>query len=194
MFNKLSSTALIQNYSKIYPYVRPYWVRALIAILITIPIGSMDAVIAWSLKPYMDVVMLEQQATAQQAMLIPVLIIVFSSLQSIFNYTATYMNTWVGQKISQGVKIDLFDKLMHYHAAYFDRINSGDVLFRFNSDVDAACSGLLANLKLFTTRLFSSISLIVVLFYNSWQLAVVAVLVLAGALYPLTTVRKKISV
>jgi len=36
----------------------------LIAVLITIPIGSMDAVIAWSLKPYMDVVMLEQQATA----------------------------------------------------------------------------------------------------------------------------------
>jgi len=152
----------------------------------------MDAVIAWSLKPYMDVVMLEQQATASQTMLIPVLIIVFSSLQSLFNYTATYMNTWVGQKIAQGVKIDLFDKLMHYNAGYFDKLNSGDVLFRFNNDVDMACSGLLSNLKLFTTRVFSSISLIAVLFYNSWQLALVAVVVLVGALYPLTTVRRKI--
>lgn len=164
----------------------------MIAVLITIPIGSMDAVIAWSLKPYMDVVMLEQQATASQTMLIPVLIIVFSSLQSLFNYTATYMNTWVGQKIAQGVKIDLFDKLMHYNAGYFDKLNSGDVLFRFNNDVDMACSGLLSNLKLFTTRVFSSISLIAVLFYNSWQLALVAVVVLVGALYPLTTVRRKI--
>ena len=189
---KLSSSPLIQNYSKIYPYVKPYWIRALIAVLITIPIGSMDAVIAWSLKPYMDVVMLEQQATTAQTMLIPVLIIVFSSLQSLFNYTATYMNTWVGQKIAQGVKIDLFDKLMHYNAGYFDKLNSGDVLFRFNNDVDMACSGLLANFKLFTTRVFSSISLIAVLFYNSWQLALVAVVVLAGALYPLTTVRRKI--
>lgn len=164
----------------------------MIAVLITIPIGSMDAVIAWSLKPYMDVVMLEQQATTAQTMLIPVLIIVFSSLQSLFNYTATYMNTWVGQKITQGVKIDLFDKLMHYNAGYFDKLNSGDILFRFNNDVDMACSGLLSNLKLFTTRVFSSISLIAVLFYNSWQLALVAVVVLLGALYPLTTVRRKI--
>ena len=192
MLNKLKQTSLIQNYSKIYPYVKPYWVRALIAVLITIPIGSMDAVIAWSLKPYMDVVMLEQQATTTQAALIPLLIIIFSSMQSMLNYTATYLNTWVGQKIAQDVKIDLFDKLMHYNAAYFDRCNSGDILFRFNNDVDLACSGLLSNLKLFTTRVFSSISLIGVLFYNSWQLALVAVLVLLGALYPLTTVKRKI--
>jgi len=192
MLKKLKQASLIQNYSKIYPYVKPYWIRALIAVLITIPIGSMDAVIAWSLKPYMDIVMLEQQTTASQTMLIPILIIVFSSLQSLFNYTATYLNTWVGQKIAQGVKIDLFDKLMHYNAAYFDKMNSGDVLFRFNNDVDLACSGLLSNLKLFTTRVFSSLSLIGVLFYNSWQLALVAVVVLLGALYPLTTVKRRI--
>ena len=192
LLTKLNNINLVQNYRKILPYVKPYWVRAMIAVLITIPIGSMDAVIAWSLKPYMDVVMLEQQATTTQAALIPLLIIIFSSMQSMLNYTATYLNTWVGQKIAQDVKIDLFDKLMHYNAAYFDRCNSGDILFRFNNDVDLACSGLLSNLKLFTTRVFSSISLIGVLFYNSWQLALVAVLVLLGALYPLTTVKRKI--
>lgn len=190
--NTLTSSYTIQNYCKILPYVKPYWKRAVIAILITIPIGAMDAVIAWSLKPYMDVVMLEQQATTIQTAIIPILIILFSSIQSIFNYAATYLNTWVGQKISQDVKIDLFDKLMHYNAAFFDKRNSGDILYRFNKDVDTACSGLLANLKLFTTRLFSSLSLIIVLFYNSWQLAIVAVVVLAGALYPLTTVKRKI--
>lgn len=102
------------------------------------------------------------------------------------------MNTWVGRKIANDVKTDLFDKLMTYDAAYFDKTNSGDVLFRFNNDVDLACNGLLSNLKLFTTRVFSSLSLIAVLFYNSWQLAIVAVIVLFGALYPLTTVRRKI--
>lgn len=187
-----SEISILKNYRKMYPYVRPYWKRALLAVTITLPIGAMDAVIAWSLKPYMDVVMLEQQATTIQTAIIPVLIILFSLLQSVFNYTATYMNTWVGQKISQDVKIDLFDKLMHYNAAYFDKKNSGDILYRFNKDVDTACSGLLANLKLFTTRLFSSLSLIAVLFYNSWQLAIVAVIILVGALYPLTTVKRKI--
>lgn len=189
---KIGSLYIVKNYSKILPYVKPYWKRALLAVLITLPIGAMDAVIAWSLKPYMDVVMLEKQTTTFQTALIPFLIILFSAIQSVFNYTATYMNTWVGQKIAQDVKIDLFDKLMHYNAAYFDKRNSGDILYRFNKDVDLACSGLLSNLKLFTTRVFSSISLIGVLFYNSWQLALVAVLVLLGALYPLTTVKRKI--
>lgn len=188
---KIKSTNLVKNYSKILPYVRPYWLRALAAVLVTIPIGSMDAVIAWSLKPYMDVVMVEKSAAA--TWYIPFLIIIFSCLQSGLSYMATYLNTWVGRKISNDVKIDLFNKLMHYDASFFDTNTSGNVLFRFNNDVDAACNGLLSNMKLFTTRLFSSISLIVVLFYNSWQLAIIAVIVLLGALYPLTTVRRRIN-
>ena len=188
--NKIKSSYIFTNYSKIYPYVKPYWARALIAVLITIPIGSMDAVIAWSLKPYMDVVMVSHSTAATSY--IPILIIVFSVLQSVLNYTATYLNTWVGRKIANDVKITMFDKLMHCEAAYFDTHNSGDIQFLFNNNVDGACNGLLANLKLFTTRVFSSISLIAVLFYNSWQLAIVAVIVLLGALYPLTTIRRKI--
>ena len=65
--DKINSLYAVQNYRKILPYVRPYWIRALLAVLITIPIGSMDAVIAWSLKPYMDVVMVEK-STASTAL------------------------------------------------------------------------------------------------------------------------------
>lgn len=196
MFQKLKakilSMNLVVNYKKILPYVKPYWGRALTAVLITIPIGSMDAVIAWALKPYMDVVMVEKSTGGSSTLLIPILIIVFSSLQSILTYSATYLNTWVGQKISMDVKKTLFGKLMRYNAAFFDKNTSGDIIFRFNNDVDSACSGLLNNMKLFTTRLFSSLSLIAVLFYNSWQLAIVATAILLGALYPLTRVRKRI--
>lgn len=70
MFQKLKAKFLnlnlIVNYRKILPYVKPYWGRALTAVLITIPIGSMDAVIAWALKPYMDVVMVEKIQWALQ--------------------------------------------------------------------------------------------------------------------------------
>ncbi len=188
--NKIKNSYMIKNYSKIYPYVKPYTFRALVAVLITIPIGAMDAVIAASLKPYMDVVMVEKSTSSTSY--IPLLIIIFSILQSLLNYTATYMNTWVGRKIANDVKMDLFKKLMHYDASFFDRKNSGDIQLQFNNQVDMACNGLLSNLKLFTTRVFSSLSLIAVLFYNSWQLAIVAVIILLGALYPLTTIRRKI--
>lgn len=187
---KLRKFNWFQNYSRMMEYVKPYWFRALVALLITIPIGAMDAVIAWALKPYMDVVLVQKSMTATSY--IPLLIIVFSCLQSGMNYLATYMNTWVGRKIANDMKIKLFDKLMTFDAAFYDKTNSGEVMMRFNGDVDLACNGLLSNLKLFTTRVFSSLSLVAVLFYNSWQLAIIAVVVLFGALYPLTTVRRKI--
>ena len=187
---KLRKFNWFQNYSRMMEYVKPYWFRALVALLITIPIGAMDAVIAWALKPYMDVVLVQKSMTATSY--IPLLIIVFSCLQSGMNYLATYMNTWVGRKIANDMKIKLFDKLMTFDATFYDKTNSGEVMMRFNGDVDLACNGLLSNLKLFTTRVFSSLSLVAVLFYNSWQLAIIAVVVLFGALYPLTTVRRKI--
>ncbi len=188
--NKVVSSNLVINYRKMYPYVKPYWGRALAAVLITIPIGSMDAVIAWVLKPYMDVVMLEK--STKTASFLPLLIIAFSLAQSLLNYAATYLNAWVGNRITMDLKFDLFKKMMRYDPTFFDKNTSGQVLYKFNNDAEMACSGLLANLKLFTTRLFSSLSLIAVLFWNSWQLSIIALIVLFGALYPLAAVRKKI--
>ena len=188
--DKLLGVYTFKNYALIFPYVKPYWFRALIAVVITIPVGMMDAVIAWALKPFMDVVLVEKQTG--WTMYIPLMIVVFSVLQALFTYIATYMNTWVGNRIALDIKRLLFNKLLRSDASFFDKSNSGDVLFRFNNDAEAACSGLLSNMKLFTTRFFSSLSLIAVLFYNSWQLAVVAVVVMFGALLPLTRVRKRL--
>lgn len=181
---------IIQNYRNIYPFIQPYQGRAILAMLVTVPLGAMDAVIAWVLKPYMDIVMIEK--TVKTTSLLPLLIVLFSLLQSFLSYASNYLNTWVGQKISMDVKRKLFKKMMHFDAAYFDKTTSGTAMMRFNKDAETACSGLLSNIKLFTTRLFSSISLIFVLIYNSWQLSIIAIVILLGALLPLTTVRKKI--
>ncbi len=189
LINKFKNTHFIQDYSQMWPFIKPYWGRALCAILITIPVGAMDAVIAWALKPYMDVMMIEKSANTSW---IPIIIILFSAIQGVLTFTASYMNTWVGQRIASDVKISLFEKLMKFDATYFDANTSGNILMRFNNDVDAACNGLLSNLKQFSTRFFSSISLIIVLFYNSWQLALIAVFILFCALFPLTRVRKRI--
>ena len=186
----IKSTQAYVNYSKIMPYVKPYWFRALLAVLICIPIGSLDAVIALSLKPYMDLVMVEKSVNSPWY--IPFAIVAFTTLQGFLNYLATYMNTWVGTKITNDLKLDLYKKMLTLETAFFDKKKSGDIVFRFNNDADLACAGLLDNLKTFVSRLFSSLSLVGVLFYNSWQLALIAVFVLGCAFLPLTKIRKRI--
>lgn len=187
---KLNNVQMIHNYKRMFPYVKPYLVRAVLAVLVTIPIGSFDALTAWILKPYMDVVLVEKQVHAVSLM--PLVIVLGSALQSFCNYAATYLNTWVGAKITMALKLDLYKKLLYKDAAYFDHTSSGDIIMKYSTCAESACSGLLANVKLFTTRIFSSISLIAVLFWNSWQLSIVALIFMFGALLPLTTVKKKI--
>lgn len=187
---KLKESHICRNYSKILPYVKPYWFRALMAMFLCIPIGAMDAVIALSLKPYMDLVMVEK--SLQSSWLIPCGIVLFTCIQGVLNYLATYLNTWVGGKITNDLKLALYKKMLTFETGFFDRRKSGDIVFRFNNDADTACSGLLEHLKIFVSRLFSSVSLIAVLFYNSWQLALIAVAVLGGAFLPLANLRKRI--
>ncbi len=190
IIEKLKQTEFYINYSRMFPYIKPYWFRALLAVLICIPIGSLDAVIALSLKPYMDLVMVEK--SIQSPWYIPFGIVAFTTIQGFLNYLAIYLNTWVGGKITNDLKMDLYQKMLTFEPAFFDKKKSGDIIFRFSTDADTACNGLLDNLKIFVSRLFSSISLICVLFYNSWQLAIIAVVILCGAFLPLANIRKRI--
>ena len=160
------------------------------ALLLAVPIGCLDAVIALSLKPYMDVVMVEKNMSSPWY--IPLLIVIFTSIQGLLNYLSTYLNDWVTYKVTNDLKRALYNKLMHKSSFYFDSKTSGDSLKRFNNDADRACSGLLGNIKLIVSRIFSSLSLICVLIYNSWQLALIAIFILICALIPLSKVKSRI--
>lgn len=180
----------VVNYGRMWPYVKPVWFRALCSMLICIPIGSLDAVIALALKPYMDLVMVDK--SIQSPWYIPLGIVAFTSIQGGLKYMSSYLATWVGSKITNALKYDLYKKLLTFPTEFYDKRNSGDVIFQFNNMADSACVGLLDNLSVFTQRIFSSISLVCVLFYNSWQLALIAVVVLGCAFAPVAKIQKRI--
>jgi subfamily B ATP-binding cassette protein MsbA len=179
-----------EHYKKIWPFIKPYWFRALLTLLICIPVGALDSVVALALKPYMDYVLIDKSESSPTY--IPLLIVAFTTVQGFLNYAATYLNTWVGTKINHDLKRSLFKKLMGLETAFYDKNASGDVIQRFVTDADLACMGLLENLKLFVSRFFSSLSLICVLIYNSWQLSIIAIIVLLCALLPLSQVKRRI--
>ncbi len=182
--------SFIEHYKQVWPFVKPYWVRALLSVLICIPVGALDSVIALALKPYMDNVLVDKNTASP--IYIPILIVAFTTVQGFLNYAATYLNTWVGSRINHDMKRALFKKLLRFEPSFFDKNPSGVVIQRFSADADIACLGLLDNLKLFVSRFFSSLSLIAVLIYNSWQLSIIAIVVLICALLPLSQVRRRI--
>ena len=181
----------VKNYKRMWKYIKPYWFRALLTLLLTIPVGSMDAVIAWAIKPYTDAVMVEKTLT--EGWYIPILIIGFTVVQGALTYILNYLNTWVGGKITNLLKADLFKKMLTFETEFFNTKNSGDIIVKFSSNADTACAGLLSNVKSFVQKFFTALSLIIVLFYNSWQLALVCVTILLFAFLPMASLKKRVT-
>ena len=191
MKRQVMENMFVKNYKRMWPYIKPVWFRALLTLLLAIPVGSMDALIAWAIKPYTDAVMVQQNLAA--SWYIPILIVGFTAVQGGLTYVLNYLNTWVGGKITNALKADLFKKMLTFETEFFTSKNSGEILIRFNSNADGACAGLLSNLKSFVQKFFTGLSLIVVLFVNSWQLALVATAILLFAFLPMASLKKRVS-
>ena len=186
----LAANPIVANYKKMWPFVKPYWFRASLSVLLTIPAGALDSAIALFMKSFTDDVLVAKDKSF--AMLIPLLIVLFVLIQSTLTYAVKYLNTWVGGKITIDLRKKLFKKLLSMHSGYFDTTDSGYIMMRYNSDADVASTGLINNLRKMITRSFSAVALIGVLLYNSWQLTLTAVgaFALAGGL--IAVVRRKL--
>ena len=184
------SNPFVDNYRKMWPFVKPYLFRAVLGLLLALPVGALDATVALFMKYYTDDVLVAKNAIF--AAWIPLLIIGFVLVQSILTYLVKYLNTWVGNKITLDVRKKLFHKLLSMHSGYFDTTDSGYIMMRYNGDADTACNGLINNLRMVVTRVFSSITLVFVLLYNSWQLTFIAIGAFAAAGALIYVVRKKL--
>lgn len=182
------SQSLPYLYKRLYEYIKPYGFRALVATLITIPIGALDGAIAFSLRPYVNAMQVKQ--SMESVALVPFIIVGFTLVQGLLNYLSIYLNGWLGCKIMSDLQRDLFKKLQTLDVAYFDKVASGTVIQRYFQDPQAINANILKNTKQMLTRLSSSLGLMAVLIATSWKLSIIAISVLLLILFPSTQIRK----
>lgn len=175
---------------RMYKYIKPYMFRIILGFLIALPVGALDGVVAYALKPYMDEVLIKKNMLL--AYLIPFGIVAFAALQGVLRYLNDYLTSWTGQKVTNDVKLGLFKKLVQMDPKFYDENSSGIILTRYLSDPGTASTGILDNLKALMSSGIGAIALIGVMLYNSWELALVGVLVLGIAFLPAALMRKRI--
>ena len=185
---------------RIFPYIKPLMGRVILGLLIAIPVGLLDGVVSFALKPYMDYVVGQQNLiiwgreipyiTLAYAM--PFAIILFAAFQGLLRYINSYLTDWTSLKITNSVKNDLFARLVFMDTSFFDENSSGLIINRYLTDPDSASKGVVEQIKTFIISLFGAMSLIAVMLYSSWKLAIVGVIVLAVAFLPVFLIRKKI--
>ena len=187
-----------------FPFVKPFLFRIFLGIMVAIPVGLLDGVTAFALKPFMDYVIGQKDlhmslmghsidiAYSVLAAAIPFAVILFAAFQGIMRYLNDYLTDWTSQKITNSVKIKLFASLVSMDSSFFDENSSGIILTRYLSDPDAAAKNFIQQIKSIVTSLFGAGSLIAVMLFSSWKLAVVGVLVLGCAFLPMALIRKKV--
>ena len=190
--------------SRIWPYIKPYWFRITLGFLVAIPLGLLDGVTAFALKPYMDYVIggksLEFTSfghafvitSIQMAYILPFAVIAFAGFQGVLRYLNSYISAWTSRRITNDVKVDLFHRLIHMHPQFFDENPSGIIISRYMSDPQTASAGIVDQIKTITTSLFGALGLIAVMLYSSWKLAIIGVVVLCVAFVPVALIRKRI--
>ena len=187
-------------FKRIFPYLKPLAFRIFLTFLLVIPLGLLDGVTAFALKPYIDVVVNNQTLVVKGyeltrdflAFWIPPGIVIFAGIQGVLRYLNTYLSDWISMTIANSVKIDLFKKLIYLDSKFYDENSSGLVISRFMNDPDLASKQLVNSIKNLLAAITSAIGLIFVLLYNSWELAIVGVIVLVCAFLPMALLRKKI--
>ena len=207
---KLSATTAQNSFkygwllSRVWPYIKPYWFRILLGFLVAVPLGLLDGVTAFALKPYMDYVvggkaceftLLNHHiaiSSIQMAILLPIGVILFAAFQGVLRYLNGYISTWTSQRITNDMKFHLFDKLIHMHPQFFDENSSGIIISRYMNDPAQASNGIVDQIKTITTSLFGALGLIFVMLYSSWRLAIIGVAVLCIAFVPIALIRKRI--
>lgn len=184
------SLSPLAGLKKFWPFLKPYIFLTILGVLLTIPVGGLDAAVASFLKPFMDNVMVDKNT--EFALKVPFIIIGFTLVQGICIYTSNIVNTYVGARISTDLKLALYKKLLVSESVFFDKNTSGIVLLRFCNDADSATTGLITNVKLFLSKFWSSLGLLAVLLWNSWQLSFIALGVLILLVIPMKIARKKV--
>ena len=111
-------------------------------------------------------------------------------LSAIFRYIQTWIMTQVTQTVTFRMRQQLSEKINRLPLSYFDKQTYGEVLSRITNDVDTISQTLNQSLSQIITSTVTVLGILVMMFSISWQMSLVALLVLLLAGGVITLIAK----
>ena len=111
-------------------------------------------------------------------------------LSAIFRYIQTWIMTQVTQTVTFRMRQQLSEKINRLPLSYFDKQTYGEVLSRITNDVDTISQTLNQSLSQIVTSTVTVLGILAMMFSISWQMSLVALLVLPLAGGVITLIAK----
>ena len=185
MTNKETLIRLYNSYSK--RYVK----KIIVSIFLSMIVASATSAIAWLLDPAIEKIFLEKD---QKLMLIiPLAIILAFSAKGISLYLAKVIMIGVAEDIKKNIQKDMITSLVKADTAIIDNKHTGKFISNLTYDTTLIVNLVsTALLNLFKDSI-TLIGLLIVMFYQNWQLSLIAIIMIPLASLAAKTLGKRIS-
>jgi len=114
-------------------------------------------------------------------------ILALYATRGVISFALNYLMNWLGQRIVFDLRFQSYRHLNRLSLAYYDTRQTGKIMARLTGDIDTIQYMISGGFVTFIADLFSVVALLIVLFYNQWKLALVAV-----AIVPLYVINYKL--
>ena len=104
--------------------------------------------------------------------------LLFLGIQSLATAFRYYLFTLAGERTVKRIRSKLFDTLLEQEIGFFDGQKTGDLMSRINSDSTVLQNTLSVNISMILRNLAGTIGGLVFLFFTSWTLAVLLLIIL----------------
>ncbi len=171
---------------RLVPYLRPHLGRFLTASVSMVFMAGFNGLAVWLLKPVVDQVFIQRDVDMLRQLLWLIPIVFFFKMS--LGYLQTYLMSYIGQKVVQVMRRDLFRHLHELSMDFFWRKRSGEVLSRVTNDLGNLQSALQFTPLYLIRDSLTALVLIALLFVLDWKFAAIAATTLpvcVGVLYVL---------
>ncbi len=120
-----------------------------------------------------------------------ILLLVLYIISAIFSFVQGYIMSSVAQKISYEFRREISEKINRMPIKYFDNKTHGEVLSRVTNDVDTVSQTLNQSMSQIITSVVTIIGVLIMMLSISWQMTIVALLILPVSMMIIMLVVKK---
>ena len=180
----------MEIYNRLLIYLKPYWVRLLWAAVFMGFTSIMISGQTYVMKLVVDDVFIAKNK--QLLYWIPPALILLSILKGVTWYAKDYLMGYVGQKIVNNIRDQLYDHFQSLSFSYFTRTPTGVIMSRIMNDVNLVQGALTRAPASLLQGLMTMIILSGLILYLNWRLALVSVIALPLAGYALAKFSRRL--
>ncbi|RZI47274.1 ATP-binding cassette domain-containing protein [Rickettsiales endosymbiont of Peranema trichophorum] len=161
----------------------------IIAICCMILIAMTTAINAWLLQPILDDIFVKKNVGLLYV--IPCGVILNALIKGIAAFFQTAIMKRIGQKIVTDIQLRLYSHLIYADMHFLNKFHSGNLISRFTNDINAMRKILSDAVTSMTMELLTVIGLIGLMFYQSYHLACIVMLMIPIAFFPIIKLSRR---